>query len=223
MHNVDIASFIDHAALKPEMTVEKVRAECLVAVTYEVASVCVRPADVMVAREVLTGSKVALSTVIGFPHGSIAGDIKAAEAGRALDDGAVELDMVLNFARLISGENKYVRDEIAGITSLAKPRGAMVKVILETCYLTPELIRTACQIAEEAGADYVKTSTGFGTAGATAEAVKIMLESVGGRLGVKASGGIRTAEQAVRFLEMGCKRLGTGSTQAIIAELNPTK
>jgi deoxyribose-phosphate aldolase len=169
----------------------------------------------------VAGSPVVVAAVIGFPHGGVRPEVKALEARLALAEGARELDTVLNIGGLKSGREDLVRDDIAAVVAEAKPAGAIVKVILETCYLSPDEIRTACRLAEEAGADFVKTSTGFGVkasgpTGATPEAVRIMLDAVGGRLQVKASGGIRTWADAIAYLDMGCTRLGVGDAAAIL-------
>jgi deoxyribose-phosphate aldolase len=157
-----------------------------------------------------------VASVIGFPHGSHRSETKALESRLAIADGARELDMVLAIGALLSGDESRVRDDIAAVVAEARPHGALVKVIFETCYLTPAQIVTACRLSEDAGADFVKTSTGFGTAGATPEAVRLMLDTVGGRLGVKASGGVRSWADAVMYLDMGCKRLGVGDAATIL-------
>jgi deoxyribose-phosphate aldolase len=162
-----------------------------------------------------------VASVIGFPHGAQRPEVKALESRLAVADGARELDMVMNVGALKSGDEAAVRADIAAVVGEAKPQGVVVKVILETCYLTPAEIATACRLAESAGADFVKTSTGFGAkasgpTGATPEAVQAMLDSVGGRLQVKASGGIRTWDDAVRYLDMGCTRIGVGDAVAIL-------
>jgi deoxyribose-phosphate aldolase len=181
-----------------------------------VGCICVRPCDVAAAAKFVAGSPVAVASVIGFPHGSHRPETKALEARLALADGARELDMVMNIGRLLSGDHTAVRDDIAAVVGEAKPRSGLVKVILETCFLSPGQIATASLLAEQAGADFVKTSTGYGTDGATPEAVRIMLDTVGGRLGVKASGGIRTWNDAVMYLDMGCTRLGVGDAARIL-------
>ena len=149
-------------------------------------------------------------------HGAQRPEVKALEARLAIADGARELDMVLNIGGLRSGDHAAVRADIAAVVAEARPHRVLVKVILETCFLAPDEITVACQLAEEAGADFVKTSTGFGGGGATAEAVRTMLDAVGGRLQVKASGGIRSWEDAVRYLDMGCTRLGVGDAAGIL-------
>lgn len=214
-----VASRLDHAVLKPQATRHDLEAAAAMCRERGVGCLCVRPADVATACGLLGGSAVAVASVVGFPHGSHRSDVKAFEAARAIEDGAVELDMVMNVGSFLSGDRGFVRRDIAAVVAEAQaaPGSVLVKVILETCLLSLDEVATACLIAEEAGADYVKTSTGFAEHGATPEAVVTMLEAVGGRLGVKASGGIRTWEACVRYLEMGCGRIGVGDAAAILA------
>ena len=212
----DVAALLDHAVLKPTFTSADLAAHAAMCVARGVGCLCVRPADVAAAVRHVAGSPVVVASVIGFPHGSHRTETKAFEARLAIADGARELDMVVAIGPLLSGDESRVRDDIAAVVAAARPHGALVKVIFETCYLTPAQIVTACRLAEEAGADFVKTSTGFGTAGATPEAVRLMLDAVGGRLGVKASGGIRTWDDAVMYLDMGCTRLGVGDAATIL-------
>lgn len=183
----------------------------------QVTSMCVRPCDVALAASELTGSGVAVSVVVGFPHGSNCPQTKAAEARLAIEQGAREIDMVWNIGRFLSGDHGYVRADVEAVVAEARPHNVLVKVIMETCWLSPEQIASGCVMCAEAGADYVKTSTGFGDGPATPEAVAIMFKTVGDRLGVKASGGIRTWETAVGYLEQGCKRLGVASTQQVLS------
>ena len=211
-----IAKTIDHAVLKPESTAEDVIAACGVGREYGVATVCVRPTDVPLAKQRLEGSDVAVSMVVGFPHGSNRLEVKALEARLAIEDGVAELDMVMNIGQFLSGEYGYVKRDIEAVVAEARPHGVIVKVIIEICYLSPEQIARACQIAEAAGADYVKTSTGFGTGPATPEAVEVMGRTVGQTMGIKAAGGIRSYETAVGYLDQGCTRLGASSTRAIL-------
>lgn len=211
-----VAATIDHAALKPSMTDADIRSACETGMQYGVATVCVRPCDVALAASALAGSKVRVSAVIGFPHGTSRSETKALEARLALADGASELDMVINVGKLLSGEDDYVREDIAVVVKEAEAAGALVKTIFEVCYLSDEDIVRACRLAEEAGARFVKTSTGFAEGGATPESVAVMVAAVGGRLGVKASGGIRNWNTAVAYLEQGCTRLGAGGTAAIL-------
>ena len=211
-----VARALDHAVLRPEYTSGDLAAHAAMCVDRGVGCICVRPCDVAAAAKFVAGSPVAVASVIGFPHGSHRPETKALEARLALADGARELDMVMNIGRLLSGDHTAVRDDIAAVVGEAKPRSGLVKVILETCFLSPSQIATASLLAEQAGADFVKTSTGYGTDGATPQAVRIMLDTVGGRLGVKASGGIRTWNDAVMYLDMGCTRLGVGDAARIL-------
>lgn len=212
-----VAQTIDHAALKPFLTDGDIRAACQLGRKYGVASVCVRPSDVALAAQELAGSGVVPSVVIGFPHGSNRPESKALEARLAIADGARELDMVLNLGKFLSGDHAWVQRDMAAVVAEARQHpGVLVKVILETCYLRPEQIAQACRIAHTVGADYVKTSTGFGDGPATPEAVAVMMQTVGAVMGVKASGGVRTYETACRYLDMGCKRLGVASTKEVL-------
>lgn len=212
----DVAKTIDHSVLKPFATDKDIVDGCRMCEKWGVASMCVRPTDVALAAKELENSEVAVSAVIGFPHGSNRPEVKALEAKLAIEDGAVELDMVMNIGKFLSGDYDFVQKDIEAVVAEAKKSNVIVKVILEICYLSPEQIGKACKIAEAAGADYVKTSTGFGDGPATPEAVEIMIKNVGKTMGVKASGGIRTYETAVGYLKQGCKRLGAASTQAIL-------
>ena len=217
----DVARAIDHAVLRPEATAADLARQAAMCVERGVGCLCVRPCDVDVAVRLTAGSPVAIASVVGFPHGSHRTDTKAFEARLAIDEGATELDMVMNIGRFLSGDEAAVHDDIAAVVAAARPHRAVVKVILETCLLSSAQIVAACRIAEAAGADFVKTSTGFGVnphgpTGATPEAVRIMLDTVGGRLGVKASGGIRTWDDAVMYLTMGCRRIGVGDAATIL-------
>ncbi len=217
----DVARVLDHAVLKPEYSSADLARHAGMCVERGVGCLCVRSCDVAEAVRLVAGSPVVVAAVIGFPHGAVRPEVKALEARLAIADGARELDMVMNVGALKSGREDLVRDDIAGVVAEAEPVGGIVKVILETCYLSADEIRTACRLAEAAGADFVKTSTGFGVkssgpTGATPEAVRIMLDAVGGRLQVKASGGIRTWDDAVAYLDMGCTRLGVGDAAAIL-------
>jgi deoxyribose-phosphate aldolase len=212
-----VAKTIDHAALKPFLTDADIRAACELGKKYGVASVCVRASDVALAAQELTGSEVLPSTVIGFPHGAHRPEVKALEARLAIEDGARELDMVMNIGKFLSGDDVYVQRDIEAVVAEARRQpGVLVKVILETCHLTQEQIARACQLAQAAGADFVKTSTGYGDDGATPEAVAVMIRTVGGSMGVKPSGGIRTYEAACRYLDMGVQRLGVAATKDVL-------
>ena len=214
----DIAKMLDHSLLKPEMDAETVRRGCEVAKQYDTASVCVKPCDLPIAAEVLAGSDVRLSTVIGFPHGSNRTDVKVFEAERAMDDGAVELDMVLNIGRLISGQNDYVEADIRAVVEAAHRRGVWVKVIFENAYLTDEQKKTACVLAERAGADFVKTSTGYAPTGATTDDLKLMRATCSPAVRVKAAGGVRTLDAVLACRAAGCTRCGATATVAIMEE-----
>ena len=211
-----VAKTIDHAVLKPFATDTDIIEGCKLCDKCGVASFCVRPTDVVLAAKELKDSDVDVSMVVGFPHGSNRPEVKALEAKLAIEDGAVELDMVMNTGKFLSGDYGFVQKDIEAVVAEAKKAGAIVKVILETCNLSDEQIAKACKIAEAAGADYVKTSTGFGDGPATPQAIDIMIKTVGNTMGVKASGGVRTYETAVGYLNQGCKRLGVASTQAIL-------
>ena len=211
-----IAKLIDHAILRPELTTSDVDRELAVAAECGVFSVCVRPRDVAYAVRELAATGVAVGTVVGFPHGSNATGVKVAEAVSALADGAAELDMVLQIGRLRSGLLDEVRDDIAAVVDVAG--GAVVKVILETCLLDAEQIVAGCQVADEAGAGFVKTSTGFAGAGATVPDLVLMRRSAGPHMGVKASGGVTDLDTLQRMRSVGVTRFGTSATAAILAE-----
>ncbi len=214
----DIAKMIDHSLLKPEMDAETVRKGCELALRFDTASVCVKPCDLPIAAEVLKGSDVRLSTVIGFPHGSNRTDIKVAEAERAMEDGAEELDMVLNIGRLISGENGYVQEDIRQVVEAAHRRGVLVKVILENAYLNDAQKKTACLLCESAGADFVKTSTGYAASGATLPDLKLMRATCSDKVRVKAAGGVRTLDAVLACRAVGCTRCGATTTAVILEE-----
>ncbi|CAM3382282.1 deoxyribose-phosphate aldolase [Rhodothermus bifroesti] len=220
MTSHELARYIDHTALKPETTEDQIRGLCAEAQRYGFAAVCINPCYVPLAASLLEGSGVAVCTVIGFPLGANQTITKVAEAVQALRDGARELDMVLNIGWLKSGQLEAVRDDIRAVVDVAhsaQPR-ARVKVILETALLTEAEKITACQLALEAGADFVKTSTGFLGGGATVEDVALLRRVVGDRMGVKASGGIRTRAQAEALLAAGATRLGTSSGVALLSD-----
>ena len=211
-----VARAIDHAVLKPHATDADVVKNAKMCAARGVGCLCVRPSDVRLAAETLRGSAVKTCAVIGFPHGAARPEVKALEARLAVEDGASELDMVWNLGKFLSGDRDWARRDIEAVVREAKPKGALVKVILETCYLSPEQVAEACRIAEAAGADFVKTSTGFGDGPATPEVIDVMVRTVGKTLGVKASGGIRSWETAVGYLNQGCRRLGVASTEAVL-------
>ena len=214
----DIAKMLDHSLLQPQLDAEAVRRGCEIAKKYDTATVCVRPCDLPIAAEALAGTDVKLSTVIGFPHGSNRTDVKVFEAQRAMDDGAVELDMVLNIGRLISGELDYVERDIAAVVDAAHRRGAIVKVILENAYLTDEQKAEACRICERAGADFVKTSTGYAPTGATIGDLRLMRATCSEKVRVKAAGGVRTLGTVLACRAVGCTRCGATATVAIMED-----
>jgi deoxyribose-phosphate aldolase len=217
----ELAKVIDHSLLKPELTENEVIEGCELAKKYHVASVCVKPADVKLAVRLLSGSDVAVGTVIGFPHGSSTTHIKVEESTEAMANGAVELDMVINIGALRSGKYDYVRLEISSVVNEAKGK-AMVKVILENAYLTDEQKVMACKIADEAGADFVKTSTGFAPSGATLADVKLMRESVSPRVQVKCAHGVRTLQSLFDMIDAGATRSGATATASILEEFKRT-
>lgn len=212
-----LAKTIDHTLLKAPGTAAQVRALCAEARRHGFASVCVNPVWVPLCVQELAGSKVLVCTVIGFPLGANQPEIKAAEARLAVAQGADEVDMVMNLGAAKAGEWKTVEEDIRLVVKAAEP--AIVKVILETCYLTGEEKTEACKAAARAGAKFVKTSTGFGTGGATVEDIRLMRAAVGDQLQVKASGGIRTCADALAMLEAGADRIGASSGVAILDAL----
>jgi deoxyribose-phosphate aldolase len=213
-----LAKVIDHSLLRPELTEDDVVAGCALAHHYHAATVCVKPCHVKLAAEMLEESDVIVSTVVGFPHGSNLTAVKVAEAELAIDDGALELDMVLNIGQLRSGRYNFVRQDIKAVCDVAHERGAKVKVILENAYLTDEEKVIACKLCEEAGADWVKTSTGFAPGGATLEDLRLMRQTVSKKVQVKAAGGVRTLDAILPVIDVGCTRVGATATAAILDE-----
>jgi deoxyribose-phosphate aldolase len=212
-----LAKTIDHSLLRPELTEADVINGCEIAKRYNVASVCVKPCHVTLAARLLKGTTVAVGTVIGFPHGAHTTAIKVAEAKDALANGAVELDMVINIGELRSGNLDYVRQDIRAVVEAAGGK-ALVKVILENAYLTDEQKVQACKLVEEAGANFVKTSTGYAPSGATIPDLKLMRASVGPQMQVKAAGGVRTLDAALEVIDVGVTRIGATATAAIMDE-----
>lgn len=207
--------YIDHTLLKATATPEAIIKLCEEAKAYRFFAVCVNGCYVSLAAQQLKASEVKIAAVVGFPLGAMSKQAKVCEAEQAIKDGANEIDLVLNVGFLKAGKQAEVQAEIAAVKQAIGNR--ILKVILETCYLTDAEIRTACQLAEKAGADFVKTSTGFGTGGATEEAVKIMVAEVGYRLKIKASGGIRDTATAKKYIDLGVSRIGTSSGIEIVA------
>lgn len=214
MNKKDLARMIDHTILKAEATEVEVEKLCTEALEYNFASVCVNPSMVEKAAEILKGSEVKVCTVIGFPLGATTTEVKAFETEDTIKKGATEVDMVINVGKLKEGNLEYVKKDIEAVVNAAKGK-ALAKVIIETCLLTDEEKITACKLSKEAGADFVKTSTGFSTGGATARDIKLMRETVGPDLGVKASGGVRTNADALAMIENGATRIGASASIAI--------
>jgi len=213
-----VAKTIDHSILKPDFTYADVVAGAQLALKFNTASYCIRPMDVAAAAKALAGSTVNVCTVIGFPHGTTTSAVKAFETADAVKNGAVEIDMVINVSALLSGDFDFVEQDIRGVVEVAHAAGASVKVIFETAFLNDDLIVKACELTERAGADYVKTSTGFASEGATLHNVKLMKATVGDRLKVKSSGGVRTLDQLIDYMDAGVTRSGCSATQQVLEE-----
>ncbi|MDR2512637.1 MAG: deoxyribose-phosphate aldolase [Puniceicoccales bacterium] len=212
----EVAATIDHAVLKPEMTVVDIEKNAAFCIREKVASMCVRPGDIALAARLLKGSGVMVSCVLSFPHGADTTATKAFQARQAIQDGAQEIDMVFNIGRFLSGDHAYVAADIKAVVDVAHAAGVVVKVIQESGFLTLEQVAKACELSLQADADFVKTSTGFGPGSATPEIIGVMLRTVGGKMKVKPSGGIRNWETAVAYLRQGVDRLGVGSTEAVL-------
>ena len=224
-----LAKMIDHSILHPTLTDADLKRECEVARKYDVASVCVKPYAVKQAAEILKGSDVLVGCVIGFPAGNSAIAVKVFEAETACRDGAVEIDMVINIGKALLGDWAYITDEIKSVTDACHRNGAIVKVIFETDYITKDAdIVKLCQICSEVGADYVKTSSGFGFVkqingdynyvGATVPILELMKKSVGPKVKVKAAGGVRTLDQLLGVQAAGCSRCGATATMTMIED-----
>ncbi|HEV8280355.1 MAG TPA: deoxyribose-phosphate aldolase [Candidatus Limnocylindrales bacterium] len=219
----DIAKAIDHSLLRPELDDAFVEDGCRLAAEYDVASVCVRPSDVLRARAILDGTDVAVGTVIGFPHGGHRTAIKVAEARHALDDGATELDMVIQIGALKSGRDADVQADIAAVVDVAHAAGAIVKVIFENAYLTDDEKVRACHLSEAAGADFVKTSTGFAPSGATHDDLRLMRANASPHVQIKAAGGVRTLDALLDVMALGVTRVGATATKTIIDDFRARK
>ncbi|MDY7062840.1 MAG: deoxyribose-phosphate aldolase [Sarcina ventriculi] len=217
MEHKDIYKMIDHTLLKQDATSEEIKKLCKEALEYNFASVCVNPTNVELAAKILNGSLVKVCTVIGFPLGANTTKIKVLEAKDTVENGATEVDMVINIGRLKDKDYDYVKKDIEAVVNEVKGK-ALIKVIIETCLLTDEEKVIACKLASEAKADFVKTSTGFSTGGATPFDVKLMRETVGENMGVKASGGIRTSEDAKELIKNGANRIGASASIKICTE-----
>lgn len=214
----ELNQYIDHTLLKADVKKEQIKNLCEEAKQYSFASVCVNPTWVSYAKKCLKDSHVKVCTVIGFPLGATTSEVKAFEAKNAIENGAEEIDMVINIGALKDGNDELVKKDIQSVVEAADGK-AVVKVIIETCLLTDEEKVRACKIAMNAGADFVKTSTGFSTGGANFADVQLMRKTVGEKMGVKASGGIRTLEDAKKMIEAGATRIGTSSGVAIVKGL----
>jgi len=212
----EVARVIDHSLLHPAMTDAELAEGCQAAASWGVACACVKPHFVGRARQLLNGSQVKAGTTIGFPHGGHAISVKLTEVRVALSEGAEELDMVVNVGKVKGAEWGYVQAEIEEIVRSAHQGGALLKVIFENYYLSDEEKRTLCRISREAGADFVKTSTGYAAGGATDEDLRLMLDEARDEIGVKAAGGVRTYEHVARLIDMGVRRIGASQTEAIL-------
>jgi len=212
-----VAKTIDHSILKPDFTNQDVIDGANLAKKFGTASYCIRPMDVSVAAKILEGSGVNVCTVIGFPHGTTTTKTKVCESIDAIENGATELDMVLNISAMKSGDYELVENDIRSVVEASKGK-ASVKVIFETAYLTDEEIVKACELTEAAGADFVKTSTGFAHEGATLHNVELMKKTVADRLKVKSSGGVRTLDQLIDYMDLGVTRSGCSATEAVLSE-----
>jgi deoxyribose-phosphate aldolase len=211
-----VAATIDHAVLKPEFCDKDLKEQARMCREMGVFSMCVRPCDVKAAKELLKESGVKVSCVLSFPHGADTSEVKAFQAKDAINNGVDEIDMVMNIGQFLSGNYDYVVNDIVGVVNLAHQNGVLVKVIQESGFLTLEQVAKACELSYQAGADFVKTSTGFGAGSATPEIIEVMLKTVGDKMQVKPSGGIRDWATAVGYLRQGAHRLGIGSTKAVL-------
>ena len=211
-----VAKTIDHAVLKPEQTNADLKTNAEMCIENNVFSMCVKPCDIKAASEFLKNSDVKVSCVLSFPHGADVTPVKAFQAKQAIEDGVDEIDMVMNIGKFLSGDYDYVVNDIKAVVKVAHQKNILVKVIQESGFLTLEQIAKACELSYEAGADFVKTSTGFGPGGAKPEYIDVMVKTVGHKMQVKASGGIRGWDDAVAFLEQGANRLGVGSNEAVL-------
>jgi deoxyribose-phosphate aldolase len=213
-----IAKMIDHSLLNPVLTDEEMESGCQVALKYDVASVCIKPYYLKRCAELLAGSTVAPSTVIGFPHGGHTTAVKVAEAQQALRDGGKELDMVVNIGKVLSGDWDFVRRDIQAVVDCTHQAGGRVKVIFENCYLADSHKIRLCEICGELGADWVKTSTGYGSGGATIEDLRLMRQHSPPQVQVKAAGGVRTLDKLLEVRTIGVTRVGATATVAILEE-----
>jgi len=214
----DIAKMIDHSLLNPTLTVEQLETGCKLALDYDVASVCIMPYYLKRCAEMLEGSSVAAGTTIGFPHGGHTTAVKLAEARRAIEDGGRELDMVVNISKVLSADWSYVQDDMSAVIDVTHAAGRKVKVIFENCYLSDEHKIRLCEICGEIGPDWVKTSTGYGTGGATIEDLKLMRKHSPERVQVKAAGGVRDMDKLLEVRAVGVTRVGASRTADMLDE-----
>lgn len=214
----DYSKMIDHSLLMPTMTQQVLEDGCQLALAYDVASICIMPYYLRRCSEILAGSTVQPSTTIGFPHGGHTTAIKRAEALQAIEDGCQELDMVVNISQVLSGNWGYVTDDIAAVIEVAHAAGRKVKVIFENCYLNDDQKKKLCHICTDLRADWVKTSTGYGTGGATIEDLRLMVDSVGPGIQVKAAGGVRDFNKLKEVRALGVTRCGASATKAMMDE-----
>jgi deoxyribose-phosphate aldolase len=214
----DLAKMIDHSLLNPTLTAADLDAGCKLALAYDVASVCIMPYYLQRCAEILRGSSVKASTTIGFPHGGHATTIKAAEANQAIADGGQEVDMVVNISQVLSGNWDYVRQDIAAVIDVAHNATAKVKVIFENCYLQDQHKIRLCQLCGELNADWVKTSTGYGTGGATLDDLALMRKHSPPHIQVKAAGGIRDLDMLLKVRDLGVNRCGASRTKEMLDE-----
>jgi deoxyribose-phosphate aldolase len=214
-----IAKRIDHSLLLPTYGHAELEEGCRLAARYGVASVCIKPYAVAMAAQILKGSGVAVGTTVGFPHGAHTTAVKVFEAERAMADGATELDMVINIGQAMGEEWDAVAADIAAVTRASHAGGAIVKVIFENCYLIADQKVQLCRICGEVGADYVKTSTGFGTGGATMDDLRLMRQFTPAHVKLKAAGGVRTLDAMIEVVEIGCDRIGSSRTAEVLDEL----
>ncbi|MEB2295233.1 MAG: deoxyribose-phosphate aldolase [Ignavibacteria bacterium] len=217
MKDKNIASKIDHTMLKPDATPQEITELCEEAKKYHFASVCINPGYVSLCASLLKGSEVRICTVVGFPLGATTAEVKKFETEQAIKNGATEIDMVINVGRLKAGDNSYVENDVNEVVMTAKSKGALVKVIIEAALLTDEEKVKACLICKKAGADFVKTSTGFSKGGATVGDVALMKYVVGSSIGVKAAGGIRSKEDAEAMIASGADRIGASASVKIVS------
>ena len=223
MTGTEIAQYIDHTLLKPEANRTALDGLCEEAILHRFKAVCVNSGWVVYVAEKLKGTNIAVCSVIGFPLGAMCFPAKAFEARQAVEDGAQELDMVLNIGKLLDGDHDYVKKDIKAVVDVAHRSNVAVKVIFENYYLNDEQKEAACRLAEEAGVDFVKTSTGFADGGATLEDLELMREHVSEKVQVKAAGGVRDLEMALKVRQVGCTRFGATRTETIVEQCHKAK